>query len=172
MKTTEVAKRDPRPARPAQPYRRALRAKIKTILVPLDFSRSSMDALEYAMLLARQFHAVIHLVHVVHPDEAAETPGAGHLMQEVANALMRAHEEPQQCQSSNDPWFWPENCHILSGRPDQEICALGCDLDADLIVVATRGRTAWKRILLGSVATNVARHARRPVLLVPARPYN
>jgi nucleotide-binding universal stress UspA family protein len=54
--------------------------KIEKILVPLDFSPASMEALDYAVSLAKQFHAAIHLVHVYPPDEASSVPGAAHLL--------------------------------------------------------------------------------------------
>ena len=45
--------------------------KIEKILVPLDFSPASVEALDYAVSMAKQFHAAIHLVHVYPPDEAS-----------------------------------------------------------------------------------------------------
>ena len=54
--------------------------KIEKILVPLDFSPASVEALDYAVWVAKQFHAAIHLVHVYPPDEASSVPGAGHLL--------------------------------------------------------------------------------------------
>jgi nucleotide-binding universal stress UspA family protein len=52
--------------------------------VPLDFSRGSMEALDYAVPLAKKFGAAVHLVHVTRPDDASEVPGTGHLMREAA----------------------------------------------------------------------------------------
>ena len=54
-----------------------LEFKIEKILVPLDFSPASMEALDYAVSLAKQFHAAIHLMHVYPPDEASSVPGGG-----------------------------------------------------------------------------------------------
>ena len=54
--------------------------KIEKILVPLDFSPTSVEALDYAVSMAKQFHAAIHLVHVYPSDEASLVPGAGHLL--------------------------------------------------------------------------------------------
>ena len=61
-----------------------LEFKIERILVPLDFSPASTEALDYAVSMAKQFHAAIHLVHVYPPDEASSVPGAGHLLLRVS----------------------------------------------------------------------------------------
>ena len=63
-----------------------LEFKIEKILVPLDFSPASTQALDYAVWLAKQFRTAIHLVHVYPPDEASAMPGAGHLPSKVTAA--------------------------------------------------------------------------------------
>jgi nucleotide-binding universal stress UspA family protein len=62
--------------------------------------------------------------------------------------------------------FWPEECHVRTGQPYQEICTLSHEIDASLVVLGTRGHTGLKRILLGSTAERVARFAPCPVLVV------
>src|SRR5512133_3220527 len=66
---------------------------VKNILVPLDFSRASMHALDYATAFAEQFKAHIHLVHVQMPDEACAMSSAGHLMRECAESVTFLHEK-------------------------------------------------------------------------------
>ena len=57
--------------------------------------------------------------------------------------------------------------HIESGSPGDEVVRLAADEGFDLIVMATHGRSGWKRALLGSVADHVLRHSPGvPVLLV------
>ena len=60
-----------------------------------------------------------------------------------------------------------ENVHAIKGRPFEEICRLARELEIDLIVTATRGRTGLKHLALGSTAERVVRHAPCPVLVVP-----
>jgi nucleotide-binding universal stress UspA family protein len=138
--------------------------KIETLLVPIDFSAASMEMLDYAAALAKQFHANVHLVHIYPPDEAALVPGAGHLMRQTAeelfsDQLLPAHREEV-------PSFWPQNCHVRSGSAYQEICELARDIHADVIVLATRGHTGLKHVLLGSTAERVVRMAPCPVLVL------
>ena len=58
------------------------------------------------------------------------------------------------------------NLHAIKGRPYKQICRLARELEIDLIVIATRGRTGLKHLALGSTAERVVRHAPCPVLVV------
>ena len=142
---------------------------VKTILVPLDFSRTAMQALDYATALAKQLNAQIHLMHVQMPDEACVVPGAGHLMRECAGSVTFVHEKLAEIQAEQRPRFWPENCHVRTGHAYEEICNLARELKIDLIVLASRGNTGLKRIVLGSTAERVVRFSPCPVLVVRQR---
>jgi nucleotide-binding universal stress UspA family protein len=146
-----------------------LEFKIERILVPLDFSPASMEALDYAVSLAKQFRAATHLVHVYLPDEASSVPGAGHLLLQSAEAIERLNEELTGIHRKHVPTFRPENCHVRTGQPYQEIVRLACAIDADLIALATRGYSGLKHLLLGSTAERVVRSAPCPVLVVRKR---
>ena len=146
-----------------------LEFKIEKILVPLDFSPASMVALDYAVWLAKQFHAAIHLVHVYPPDEASSVPGAGHLLFQSAEAIERLNEELTGIHRKHVPTFCPENCHIRGGRPYEEIVRLAREIDADLIALSTRGHSGLKHLLLGSTAERVVRNAPCPVLVTRKR---
>ncbi|MGC2626737.1 MAG: universal stress protein [Candidatus Udaeobacter sp.] len=142
--------------------------KIERILVPLDFSPASMEALDYAVSIAKLFHAAIHLLHVYPPDEAS-APGAGHLLFESAEAIERLNEELTGIHRKHAPTFCPQNCHIRGGRPYQEIVQLAREIDADLIALSTRGHSGLKHLLLGSTAERVVRSAPCPVLVARKR---
>ena len=146
-----------------------LQFKIERILVPLDFSAASMQALDYAVELAKQFRAAIHLVHVHPPDEAASLPGAAHLLLQSAEAIERLNEELAGIHRKRVEPFCPENCHIRSGRPYLEIIGLAREIGADLIVLSTRGHSGLKHLLLGSTAERVVRSAPCPVLVARKR---
>jgi nucleotide-binding universal stress UspA family protein len=142
---------------------------VKNILVPLDFSRASMHALDYATALAEQFKAQIHLVHVQMPDEACAMPSAGHLMRECAESVTFLHQKLAGITTERRPQFWPENCHIRNGHAYKEICDLARELNIDLIALASRGNTGLKRLVLGSTAERVVRFSACPVLVVHQR---
>jgi len=151
-----------------QPRDNPLQFKIEKILLPLDFSPTSMEALDYAVWLAKQFRAAIHLAHVYPPDEAS-APGGGHLLFQSAEAIERLNEELTGIHQKHLPIFRPENCHIRGGQPYQEIVRLAREIDADLIVLATRGHSGLKHLLLGSTAERVVRSAPCPVLVTRKR---
>jgi nucleotide-binding universal stress UspA family protein len=146
-----------------------LEFKIEKLLVPLDFSRASMQALEYGLWLAKQFRAAIHLVHVHPPDEASSVPGAGHLLFQSAEAVGQLTEELTGIHRKHVSTFRPENCHIRGGRPYEEIIRLAREIDADLIVLSTRGHSGLKHLLLGSTTERVVRNAPCPVLVARKR---
>ena len=56
--------------------------------------------------------------------------------------------------------------HVCAGEAGHEITNLARELDADIIVVGTHGRSGLGRVLLGSIATNVTKHAPCSVLIV------
>lgn len=138
--------------------------EIKTVLVPLDFSPAAMEMLGYAASLAKRFRAALHLIHVYPPDEAAVVPGAGDIIRQTAEELFRDQLLPSHREQVVA--FGPQNCHVRSGAAYQEICELAREIKADLIVLATRGHTGLKRVLLGSTAERVVRLAPCPVLVV------
>jgi len=155
----------------AEGPRRPSRLQIKTILVPLDFSRPSMQALKYAIGMAEEFKATVHLAHVQPTDELTAIAEAGHLMLSTADAIALMQDRLAEVQRKHDVHFWPGHCHVPSGRPYEEICKLARDLDIDLIVLSTRGHRGLKHIIIGSTAERVVRFARCPVLIPRGQKY-
>lgn len=140
--------------------------QLKKVLVPIDFSESSLKALKYAVALASQFGASICLVHVVEPASFLNavrnmplTVSDG----EVANKLH--HKLVMLARKAIDP-LTPVHRLVCIGKPFDEIVRTAKTFNADLIILATRGRTGLKRALLGSTAERVVQHAHCPVLVV------
>ena len=134
--------------------------------MPLDFSRPAMQAFDYAVTIAKKFSAQVELIHVQLPDEACAVPGTSHLIRECAESAALIHKRIGQLNGAQKPQFWPENCRIRTGHPYEEICKVARELNADLIVLGSRGNTGLKRVLLGSTAERVVRFAPCPVLVV------
>ena len=138
--------------------------QIRTVLVPLDFSRASIQALKYTISLAKEFESTIHLVHVQHSEELTAIENAGGLMLSCVDAIALMQDRLSEALGDGRP-FWLENCHVVSGRPFEEICKLARQIKADLVILPTRGLGRLKRIFLGSTAERVVRYAPCPVLI-------
>ena len=124
-----------------------------------------MQAVTYTIPLAEEFKAAVHLVHVQPTDDLTEISQAGHLMLDWADAIAFMQDRLAEVQEKHDVRFWPDNCHVVSGKPFVEICKLARELDVDLIVLPTRGHSGLKRVALGSTAERVVRHAPCAVLI-------
>ena len=143
---------------------------IKTILVPIDFSETSIQAINPAHKLAQRFGARVHLVHVENLVFAAgfESPMPIAVSAVDAVALQRDHASRLKKLRSlaTREHLWPGDCHLLSDMPAFEsICRLARDIDADLIVMPTHGRTGLKHVVLGSTAERIVQHSPCPVFI-------
>jgi nucleotide-binding universal stress UspA family protein len=143
---------------------------IKNILVPIDFSEMSIQAVEAAKHLARRFEAQIHLIHV---QEAMYPAGFGapdpRLIGDVV-AILRQNEQKlrhrlRDLAATHD--LSPSNCHVLTDPPAfDSICRLTRELSMDLVVMPTHGRTGLKHVFLGSTAERLVQHSPCPVFVV------
>jgi nucleotide-binding universal stress UspA family protein len=134
--------------------------KARTIIVPTDFSTSGQSALAHATSLARDSNARLLIVHVEEPPIAY---GGGEmyygLPEPDPSALKRMLEEVRP----DDASVKFEH-RLLAGDPAGAIAELARKEAADLVVMGTHGRTGLARMLMGSVAEAVVRHAPCPVL--------
>ena len=148
--------------------------KITRILVGTDFSAESEVALEHAVRIARHVGAEVLLAHagtVIDTADAALSPESAALLEYeriVAEhaAENRTHLAELVARVRDSGVEAAEQ--IVDGFPDTGISEAADELDADLVVIGTHGRTGLKRILLGSVAERVVRLCRRHVMV--ARP--
>ncbi len=128
------------------------------ILVPLDFSGKSRQALRYAVPIAQKFSAKIHLAHVLPPDARREAAGLPRRKQDAIRRLGEMSGQlPPRLRAGNA---------VLVGKPAEEILALAAKNGIDLIVLTTKGLSGLKRVLVGSTAEQIMRHAVCPVLSV------
>jgi nucleotide-binding universal stress UspA family protein len=140
---------------------------LKNILVPIDFSEISKDALPWAALLAGQFGARLVLLHVTEKFTADYLLGP-ELTSEAVVPLIKQAEVDLECLARSVSKSTRVNVSsvVLNGRPFEEICREAKTQEADLIVLTTHGHTGLKHVWLGSTAERVVRHAHCPVLAV------
>jgi nucleotide-binding universal stress UspA family protein len=141
--------------------------KLRTILVPIDFSACSRKALQYAIPLAKEFSAALTLLHVVHVNYAAG-PEFGAMDFPLIEADLRksAERELARLAAAEIQGQVAFECLVRSGLEVIEIVDVAKELESDLIVISTHGRTGLKHVFMGSVAENVVRLAPCPVLVV------
>lgn len=133
--------------------------KIKRILIATDFSDCSKAAFNQAIGLARQLEATLLLAHVLEPINPAYIEPLGYLELNLLQKLDRmAHplrEEGLLVET-----------HLFQGDPGAEIMKGAGDLQCDLIVMGTHGRTGVQRLLMGSVTERVLRASTIPIVAV------
>jgi universal stress protein A len=144
----------------------------QSILVPTDFSPASALALDAAALLAKQFSARVTLLHVFDatpftlyggPIGAPGVSGVG------PDIEARIHGELTRARDEHFAGLNAETALVLSTSPSEAICELAKKIGADMIVIATHGRTGLTHLLIGSVAERVVRHAPCPVLTLRSK---
>ena len=140
---------------------------LNSVLVAFDFSDTSMTALTYGQNLASAFGGRLHVLHVadVIPTSAAQfyPDGPG---DPEAKATGLAMSQLRAFLSSKDAAPAATPAVRLSRTPADEIVKFAKEIHADVIIVGTHGREGVSRMLMGSVAEHVVRHAPCPVLVV------
>lgn len=140
--------------------------QISKVLVPIDFSDYSKNALRYAINFAQCFSAKIYLVYVVEPVVYPADFSMGQVaLPEIDMDLnARAKEELENLAKNELGSSGEIETIIKTGKPFIEIIDTASEIDADLIIIATHGHTGVEHILFGSTAEKVVRKAPCPVL--------
>jgi nucleotide-binding universal stress UspA family protein len=143
---------------------------IRSILLPTDFSECARYAVPYAAQLARLVGARVVCLHVVEPVVPAVgwTPIAEPLpVADVGEQLedSAARELPRFARCEEFEGLDVEDV-IARGEAASEIVRVARERGADMIVISSHGRAGLGRILFGSTAESVVRHAPCPVLVV------
>ena len=131
----------------------------KKILFPTDFSTSSDAGLQQATSLARDTGATLLIVHVEEPPAAY---GGGEMYYGVLEPDNSELLKMLEAVVPTDPTVSYEH-RMLMGDPASEIVRVADEENVDLIVMGTHGRSGLKRLLMGSVAESIVRHANCPV---------
>jgi nucleotide-binding universal stress UspA family protein len=142
-------------------------ALVRNIMVPVDFSAASKEALRYACTLADAFGASLRVLHVT---DNPFVPGG--YMEFYAPPVEFFDRADQQAREQLDALLTPEEKGRYravfvhrSGLAAQELLAYMEEQgDIDLVVMATHGRGGVARLMMGSVADKLVRAAPCPVL--------
>lgn len=144
--------------------------QIRTILLPTDFSECGNFALSYAASLARTFKATIICLNVIEPivptvgySGMTESMPIADITEQLEDSAERELPKLAEC---DDCAGLNVDEVVVHGDAAAEIVRVAKERGADLIVIASHGRTGLGRILFGSTAEAVVRHAHCPVLVV------
>jgi nucleotide-binding universal stress UspA family protein len=131
------------------------------ILLPTDGSEDAIRATEAASDLVRRCGAELHVVHVWH-----DVRGFAHDF--VKRELRRQGQEilDEQVERIRASGGEVTKAHLRRGRTSNEVIALCKEIDADLLVVGSRGLGTVRRILMGSQSEEIVHHAQVPVLVL------
>ena len=140
---------------------------MKRILIATDGSQSAAEAVAVGVDLAAEQGAAVTFAHVVPPAFATRP---GRLAAATLSQPLPAHDDEVALNAAAElarEAGVDADVVLVSGNAADEIVAYADTIDADMIVVGSRGRNAVTSALLGSVSRGVLHEARRPVLVVP-----
>ena len=142
---------------------------IRKIVLATDFRETSQKAHEMAALLREQLACTLDVVHVYDP-HTFQLPAPYNVLS-GAGSWLDDHLERVRVQVRDALTHLPESLgpcetHLLEGRPGAAIVSFATRHQADMIVLGTHGYKGWDRLMLGSVAEFVTRHAHCAVLTI------
>jgi nucleotide-binding universal stress UspA family protein len=144
--------------------------QVQRILLPTDFSGCANYALPYAAAIARATNATVICVNVVEPivpavgyTGMAEAMPIAEMSEQIEDSAERELPDVMHCEDLRGLKVEEVIGH---GDASAEIVRIADERQVDLIVISSHGRTGLGRIIFGSTAEAVVRHARCPVLVV------
>jgi nucleotide-binding universal stress UspA family protein len=146
---------------------------IARIVVPVDFSTHADRAIDYALAMGTHFGACVELFHVVEDPFGSGGWGSEVFVSDLDGIRERAVKEAQalleERRAAIPATSVPLVATVRMGHVAQTIVDYAAEVQADLIVMGTHGRTGVAHFIIGSVAERVVRVAPCPVLTVGAR---
>ena len=141
--------------------------KIHSILCPVDFSDASRKAVQYAREFAANMGSSIYLLNVVEPRPMA--------VDITFNYVPLAEDLEKAARADLDVILQyllgaglTAECSVEIGNPADIILEKSGELDVNLMIMGSHGKTGLSRFIMGSVAETVVRKANCPVLIVKA----
>jgi nucleotide-binding universal stress UspA family protein len=133
------------------------------ILVAIDGSKSAKKAFEKSIYLAQKCDSKLDLVHVISCELGGDSATTFELIDDLKTKAEKMLDEYKiQATKSNVPI----EITVTQGDPAQVIIELAKTKRYDLIIMGTRGKSAFQELLIGSVSQKVMHHASCPVMVV------
>ena len=141
---------------------------IKSILAPTDFSTHAEHALKYAGELAKNLKAKMYVLHVAEYSNVGGDPDATELLipNYIPELEKKGKDQLDQITRRLREVGVDAHSVFVAGRAYQDIARMAKELNVDLIVLGTHGRTGFSHLFFGSTAEKVVRLCPCPVLTV------
>lgn len=142
--------------------------QINQILVPTDFSENAELAVNYAIALAKQCSAKLHLLHTpVVPTyllmDLSYSPGPEAVTRILNDAQEALDRQAQTITAAGVEHFTA----IREGTVHEVIRDYAKEHDVDLVVVGTHGRTGVSKLMYGSITERVIKTVHTPIIIIP-----
>jgi len=143
--------------------------EIEKILVPIDFSEVSLNALETAIAISKRQLATLTLIHVLENNYMLFPPEAGGVSASILPDLIKSandnmNELAKKIRIKHDIVV---NHIVQAGNPADETCGWAMQKECNLIVMGTHGTSGFREFFLGSNAYRVVKNAPCPVMTIP-----
>ncbi len=139
----------------------------KNILVPTDFSDNSIQALEFACIVARQSNSILHIMHVIEPAlQSFRSADGFHQARFDQSRLLDAEEEMRRFLSNISIKDIKIIESINPGKPHEQILQYSYKKNIDLIIIASHGWTGLTHLITGNVANKVMRYSDIPTICI------
>jgi nucleotide-binding universal stress UspA family protein len=139
---------------------------IKNILVPVDFSAHSEQAVQYAKEIAQPLKATIHILHVLEPLTTYGSWEGVPMTDLVGRAFEQAEQKLQDLAQKLAGEGFDVKIKVMEGHPDLAINGYAEQFGVDIITMGTHGRRGLEYLLFGSTTEKVLRTAPCSVLAV------
>lgn len=138
----------------------------KRIMVAVDGSAPSTRAVKLAAEIAKRYGAKLALLYVVEPMIVPPESDPGLLQRISDDHRAWAEKTLAEIGAGLEKEGVSVERHVLYGTPADEIAAVSETEDVLMVVIGSRGRSAAKRVILGSTSDRLVHHAKKPVLVV------
>ena len=142
---------------------------IKNILVPLDFSEASLNALDAAIAIAKQQNATITLLNVADSSLIFGFKSVHYISEKTIDSIVDVSTRmlDSLLMTLNEKHQLNFTSKVRVGLVPQSITNTASEIDADLIIMGTHGVSGFREFFIGSTAQNVVKISSCPVLTIP-----
>jgi len=138
-----------------------------SVLLPINAEQVSIPTLEYAAKLGELYGVALTLLFV--QELAGHSAGPGFAVESDEQSAKRINDLVDREIRPMLGKTHVSQVVIRKGKPADEIIATADELDIDIIVMGTRGKTGLQHMIMGSVTEKVVHLINRPVLTIPVR---